>query len=190
MPPYHSISGSEITVYLDVKTDPAENFSLGIPFEKLLEKIAIKWGTITNTMNFRLIIAPAESPGMDESYPSPPGTALFENATPSDRIIYHNDVLVPPSGVEFFKLKVGLKDSVRPETQSARISYVDYPHGTGSSSGYIYSQAHFPVIDLQDIGHELGHILGLVDRYYDAITWDSTKAIDRSCLQIRSNDWF
>src|SRR3989338_3447380 len=105
MPPYHSVSGNDITVYLDVQVDPADNFQIAIPLEKLLAEIAITWEPIANAMNFRLIFAPAVSPGMDENFPSPPGTALFDVATPADRILYHNDVLTPPPGVKFFKLK-------------------------------------------------------------------------------------
>jgi hypothetical protein len=43
---------------------------------------------------------------------------------------------------------------------------------------------------VQAISHELGHILGLTDRYFEGMFWDKKQVIKRTCKQIRDGRWF
>jgi hypothetical protein len=193
MKQYHTVAqlGSNfiITLYLDIVLDDSDGFQLLDPFQEALAEIAFGWTPIAQANNFQLVIVPKTGPVVEEGWPSPIGTVLFDEATPQDRIVFHNNPIALPSGVDnFFSFKVGVKDSTRPETQSAKISYTDRATG----KGYIYSQVYYGSTPhkLGDISHELGHVFGLADRYYEAIVWYRDEAIDRNPKQIRNGSWY
>lgn len=180
---FHTAAGSDITVYLEAVDDPKDLSASGIPFDRLLTKIAVDWGQIANAMSLRLIFVPGPNTVLlDSSIPSPPGTALVDNAGPTDRILYSDKVIQPPTGVKFFKLLIGNGASATIESQSTQTSYVTYSKG----SGYIYVLKG----KVPHISHELGHILGLTDRYYEGMAWDFKHVIKRTCKQVRNGEWF
>jgi len=57
---------------------------------------------------------------------------------------------------------------------------VSFTDGTG----YVYEKPLELPTCVRDVSHKLGHVLGLADRYYDAVYWLRNVAIDRTCGQI------
>lgn len=188
MPPYHTVSGRSIKIFLDVEDDPDDDYTVeGNPFAELLTQIAKEWTDIANDKDLKLTFVPGPNTVLlPPTSPSPPGTVLVGNALPTDRILYMNSVEAPPTGVAFFKINIGTGARANATSRSARISYVEYETG----NGYIYALKELSEHQrVPHISHELGHILGLADRYYEAICWSATHVLKRSCKQIRRDEW-
>lgn len=175
-PPYHTASGDNVTVYLDISPE-----TLGPnPTDAILARISSQWGG----MGIKLTVA--LSP------------ATIANNAPSSFTVPNITVIgvaAPISGCSFFNLRVGYGASALPNSRSGRISYVNYGQPAGqptrppdpgpSGTGYIYNTGTDTSIIVNAISHELGHILGLTDRYYEGVYWLSNRSINRTCQQIR-----
>jgi hypothetical protein len=170
MPPYFTIIGNNLTVYFDLSSDT--DGTLGNPIDNILAQLNQDWAPIAaaNGLNLIFAFSSATPPPMDAI---PAGLAVIVSA--------------PPPNVQSFKIKVGHGASADASTQSGRVSYVNYQAGIG----YIYDMSpngSAPFVPA--ISHELGHILGLSDRYYDAAYWLNNWAINRTCKQIRQSRYF
>jgi hypothetical protein len=165
MPPYHTVSGNALTVYLDLAA--AADCGLGNATDNVLAQLAADWGPIATANGLTLTFALSAStpPPM---LPVPGAIGVAPGAA-------------PPAGVSYFHFLVGRGTGAMPGTQSARISYVSFAAGTG----YLYERPTELPTRVRDVSHELGHVLGLADRYYDAVYWLKNRAIDRTCTQIR-----
>jgi hypothetical protein len=182
-PPFHTVSGREITVYLNVQADPNDAKKSDIPYHRLLTAVGSKWSAITNKMNLKLTFVPGPDTGpLDPTKPPPPLAVAVDAATPTDRILYHKETVAKPSDVRWFEAMVGNGASASTTSQCTKTSYVIYETGIGYF--YLVGDA------VPDFPHELGHILGLVDRYFDSVYWDKHRVILRTCAQIRAEDWF
>jgi hypothetical protein len=190
MPPYHTVevnspSDSKITIYLDVEMDQhPTNKSNFYPFEKLAVQIAEDGLPIATDMKLKLLLVPGEHTEMPDKEVMSIEIVHEDQATSNDRIIYRefDKTTDPPAGIEYFNLKVGNGTNADPKTRSTQISYVEY----AKHKGYIYVIRD----SVPHISHELGHILGLADRYYEGMTWYNDSAIQRNCVQIRTGTWF
>jgi hypothetical protein len=169
MPPYFTVTGNNITVYLDVVAD--SDSGLGNPIDNILAQIAQQWTAIAAAYGLTLTFALGPNT-LPQLLPSPPQINVITGAT-------------PPSGVQYFTLTTGRGSNAIPATRGAKISYVTYAAGTG----YIYQ---FPALanPVPAVSHELGHILGLSDRYYDAIYWLKNWAINRTRAQVRIRQYY
>jgi hypothetical protein len=179
-----SAGDRKISIYLDVKLDDPTNVVPFNAFEKLLGQIAEGWQDIVEAMDLKLIFVPSVDTEVLDKEVMSQELVLEEDATPNDRILYRqpSELNVPPEDVHFFKLKVGNGAAADAKSRSTKTSYVDYKKG----EGYIYVRSG----TVSDISHELGHILGLADRYYEGITWYNDSAIQRTCFEIRTGTWF
>jgi hypothetical protein len=169
MPPYHIVTGNaatgfNITIYLRITSDSG---GLASPADNIFAQVVTQWGPITNAHNLNLTFSlSTDTPPL--LLPPPPGISVTTIST-------------PPGGVEFFNLVVGGGAQADRNTRSGRISYVRYKKG----EGYLYVLPLQTPTFVPDISHELGHILGLTDRYYEAIYWLTDMAINRTCMEIR-----
>jgi hypothetical protein len=197
MPPYHAVAGWDITIYLNLLAD--SDAILNPPINTVLVELFNRWSPIANAHNLTLTFAfkpnTTQDPGTLAPDLSPAGITipmtLNQPPTPNVPIAY--TILpvgsVPPNNVQYFNMTVGRGAGAQPWSRSGRISYTDYQHGVG----YIYemidpsSPASPPLIPAAL--HEMGHILGLEDRYYDGVYWLTNQAVDRTCSQIRQGLW-
>jgi hypothetical protein len=166
--PYHKVVNRDITIYLNIVGD--SDCTLGTPIDNALASLAADWLPIAATNNLGLTFAL----GPDTTRPNLIPTGM--------NVMMVNS---PPSDVRFFNFKIGRGHDADKETRSAAISYVKYKEG----EGYIYQViGNVPLLG-DAISHELGHVLGLVDRYYEAVLWLRQYAIDMTCKEIREGKW-
>lgn len=169
MPPYHVLIGTNLIIYLNIIADSDD--ALGNAIDNVLAQIDAQWGVIAaaNGLTFTVALPPAAL----ASIMSWPNTINVIGAA-------------PPAGVSAFQLTTGLGANAAPLTRSARISYVTYTTGVG----YIYQ---FPLVQpptfVPAVSHELGHVFGLSDRYYEAIYWLRDWEITRTRAEIRAGDY-
>jgi len=176
-PPYHTVSGNTITIYLDVVMDG--DSTLGPPIiDTIIPILSVEWNAIAAANGLTIIIALG------------PNTAAPIVTPVNQPVLTPNAINVvagvsPPGGVNFFNFTVGRGTNALASTRSARVSYVTYPQG----QGYIYQlPGQVPMLG-QDISHELGHVLGLSDRYYEAVFWLVDYAVNMTPRQIRQGQW-
>lgn len=169
MPPYHTFVGNVLTIFLELVADT--DCGLGNVTDNILAQLASQWGPIAaaNGLVLNVALSAATPPLMG---PPPAGITVTTGAT-------------PPASVSFFQFRVGRGVNAVPGTRSARISYVTYQAATG----YIYEMPLAVPTMVPDVSHELGHVLGLADRYYEALYWLKNQAIDRTCRQIRQGQF-
>lgn len=167
MPPYHSVAGNNVTLYLNVSAD--SDGELGNPIDNILQQLAAQWLPIAaaNGLNLTLGLSSTTPPTMNAI---PNGMNVLTNA-------------IPPADVQFFDFKVGRGKGAVAATRSGRVSYVNYNNG----SGYIYEVPIATLPAVPAVSHELGHVLGLSDRYYEGAYWLRNVAINRTCGQIRNS---
>jgi hypothetical protein len=164
--PYHTVAGRSITVYLNIVQDTDAQ----VDVDNALAALAADWIPIAAANNLNLTIAL----GPDTATPVVIPTAL--------NVVKVN---THPPDVRFFDFTMGRGAHADKDTRSASISYVNYDRGTG----YIYQMpGNVPQLG-NAISHELGHVLGLSDRYYDAVFWMRDYAIDMTCEEIRKDKW-
>ena len=162
--PYHTVIGNEITVYLNLIWSGDGDF----PTDNILAEIARVWVPMAAAHGKTISVALAWDTSPPPLAPPPAGLTVSS--------------AIAPAGVEFFNLEIGRGATANPATRASRTSYVSYDGGTG----YIYhrdeaaAQSFVPAIS-----HELGHVLGLTDRYYEAMYWLLNVRMDRTCAQIR-----
>jgi len=176
-PPYHTVAGNTLTIYINVVADSDSGFGPPI-IDNILPKLAVEWNAIAIDNNLTLIFALGPDTAPPVVFPSNP-PVIVPNA------ISVITGAVPPSGVNFFNFTVGRGNAAVRNTRSARVSYVNYRQG----QGYIYQQPEPLAILGAEISHELGHVLGLSDRYYEAVFWLKDYAINMTCKEIRKGTW-
>jgi hypothetical protein len=172
MPPYHTLIAGVLTIYLDLIA--GSDGTLGDITDNILQQLAADWGPIAtaNSLTITFAFGPLTPAPIN---PTPAGITAVFNAT-------------PPANIQFFRLTVGRGVGAIQASQSARISYVNYPAGIG----YIYEIPNDPApipSFVPAVSHEVGHILGLSDRYYQAVYYLENRAIDRTCRQIRKGEF-
>jgi hypothetical protein len=166
-PPYHDVAGNNITVYLNLILDSdAVGGPLDPPIDNIVAQLNSSWPAMLNAFGLTLTFAFSST----TANPTNPIPGVILGAT-------------PPTGVNFFNLSVGRGRNARAGTQSARLSYVTY----GAGLGYIYILPNMLPTRVPDVTHEMGHILGLTDRYYEGIYWLIDWAINRTCTDIRKS---
>lgn len=181
MPLYHNASpagppGSfDVVIYLDIVAD--SDCNINNVEENILAELATPWMGIAQAHNWNLTIA------------------LKSNLTPNPAVIWTPGTIpaglnfvsvnAPPGGVTFFRLVVGRGANAAAVTRSGRVSYADYNTG----QGYVYELINFPPTCVPDITHELGHILGLSERYYNAVYYLNNVGINRSPVQINQGEF-
>jgi hypothetical protein len=99
----------------------------------------------------------------------------------------HVERSAAPQGTAFFKLTVGYGASADPGTRAGQISYVNVSSGTATEgTGYIYNLGTDTNLVVDAVAHEIAHIMGLTDRYYEGVYWLSNWSVNRTCKQIRN----
>ena len=205
--PHFNVAGGKITLYLELNSDTD---SVGPPMDDILNSIWTGWDAIlqalnsappfdANPLSLELVLT-----GKTVTAPSvvlPTGALKVLAPASGAPRISASFVPNPPPNVRPFKLTVGLGAHANPTTRGARISYVN----TIAGNGYIYrdppeaaphdTRTHAPDF-VSSISHELGHMFGLSDRYYDAVYWilgvpartatQCSFGVDMTCKQIRN----
>lgn len=168
MPPYHRVSGSTIEVFVELIPDTD---GPGTPQALMAANLLSIWGLIADAHGLSLVI----NLGPNTSGPLPSGTTG----------VTFNQVTSAPAGVSFFTITVGQGTAASQTSKASRTSYVNYSAGTG----YWY---WFPLQsdELPAASHELAHILGLSDRYFEGLSWLNNVYIDRTCREIRQSNYF
>jgi hypothetical protein len=164
--PYHTVAGRSITVYLNIVPDS----DAGVDIDAALAVLASDWVplAVANNLSVTFALGPDTAP---------------PDVIPSGMNV--SKVNSHPSDVRFFDFQMGRGKHADKETRSASISYVKYREGTG----YVYQlPGNVPLLG-NAISHELGHVLGLSDRYYDAVLWLRGYAIKMTCREIREGKW-
>lgn len=169
MPPYHTFIGNNLTIYLDIVGDT--DATLGIPIDNAVAQLAAVWGAIATANQWVVTFAFG------------PATAIPTAPVPTG--VNFTSVAVAPAGVNFFRFTIGCGASAIPNTRSGCISYAMHGQGTG----YIYQLPQAAPALAPDLSHEIGHVLGLSDRYYDAVFWRIDQALQMTCQQIRQGTW-
>jgi hypothetical protein len=177
------LTAATITVYLDIQEmGDCQASSSTTPVELILQQLIPAWTNIGQQANVAFTV----------NFVFGPNTRLPVSTTGA----VQNTILVgganytivtamtAPAGVRFFLFKVGCGLGARDAEKASRISYVVY----GQGEGYLF--VNLPVtawvgsgID-NVVGHELGHVLGLSDRYCMGVCWSDTRVIDRTPWQI------
>ncbi|HEU0099227.1 MAG TPA: hypothetical protein VFQ67_10680 [Allosphingosinicella sp.] len=175
-PPYHTAFGDDVTVYLNIIQDTGG----ANPTDAILSRIASQWGG----MGIKLTVALSPATMINNA----PTASSFAGITVTS-------VAAPISGCSFFNLTVGYGANAIQNSRSGRISYVNYGQPAGqptrppdpgpAGTGYIYNTGTNTSIIVNAISHELAHILGLTDRYYEGVYWLNNRSINRTCQQIR-----
>jgi hypothetical protein len=164
--PFHTVDGTEITVYLNLNWSWDGVF----PTDNILAEIARVWVPMAAAHGMTLAVGLSWESSPPPLAPPPAGITVIYPAT-------------PPVDVGFFTLEIGRGATADASTRATRTSYVSY----GTGSGYIYHRDEVPTRSfVPAISHELGHILGLTDRYYEAMYWLRNIYMDRTCAQIRA----
>lgn len=181
--PYHVVSGKNITIYLNVVAD--SDSTLGPPIvDEILKKLNEDWNPIAIVHQLTITFAFGSTTDLPEVIP--PGIQLLDGSNaPNSPGLNVMTGAAPPSGVDVFNFTVGRGKSADKETRSSLTSYVKYRRGTG----YIYQLPTTAALLGPDISHELGHVLGLSDRYYDGVIWFPHYAIHMTCKEIREGKW-
>lgn len=176
-PPYHTVAGRTITIYLNVVADSDSGF--GPPLiDSIMPDITAAWNPIAAANNLTVILALGPNT-------TPPVVTPSNLPTPAPNTVNVVTGITPPNNVNFFNFTVGHGTNAPRNTRSARLSFVNYQR----SFGYIY-QLPTTVPKLGgEIAHELGHVLGLSDRYYEAVFWLIDYAVNRTPAQIRAGQW-
>jgi hypothetical protein len=165
--------GNNFTIYLDVIADSDSVDTLPNPIDNILAQLATVWVPIATANGLALTFAlGSKTSPPNPLIPIPPGINVVTGA-------------IPPSGVKVFELTVGRGKSADEPTRSSRTSYVKYETGLG----YIYELPNQLANPVPATSHEMGHILGLADRYYQAVYWLDDQAINRTCKQIREGQY-
>jgi len=180
-PPYHTVAGNTITIYLNVIAAPG---GIVNPIDNVLSQLAVEWGQIAAANGLTIIFAlgpRTSAPVTNTAGVSLSGIPDIGILPPNSPGLNFSMVNSAPAGVNFFNFRVGFGRRALRSTRSARLSYVRYILGRG----YIYvMRLPIPTV-VPHVSHELGHVLGLSDRYYEAVYWLNNWAIDLTCADIR-----
>lgn len=180
-PPYHTMVGNTLTIYLNIISDTDYTASV---IDTILSQLSEEWGQIATANNLTVVFAfgtATPPPVTDNLGVTPDGIRNVAAGPPNLPGLYFSTGSTPPAGVNFFNFTVGKGAAAPRATQSARISFVTYP----ASTGYIYIIPLAVPTVVPHVSHELGHVLGLSDRYYDAVYWLKDWAIERNCRDVR-----
>lgn len=185
MPPWFTIVGNTITVFLRISADTDSRLKSPIPgtgaiVSALLNDVASRWQSILASAT------PALTLSLVFSFDSTTDAGVIPLTSTPVPFNSNPNILISratSSGTPFILL-VGRGKNALWWSRTSCISYVNTP----TASGYIYEENTPPTTP--SFSHELGHILGLADRYYNAVFWIENKQLTLTPSQIRSRQYF